>query len=368
MNIDAGIVHHLLLSIDEGLQMAKRTYSTVEALLAEYEDLRPALRFDGSTVEDWTLWRRKMRHALLDVLGVDYSDRRLRTPLEPEVVAEADVSHSIRRKVIFQADANATIIAYLYIPKDAEEPRPVVVALNGHGRGAKDVIGEDDGDPHYAGHIRDDNYNYADQAAARGFVVLAPEQRGWGERREPREIEAQNPEVSSCQVASLSAMLFGKTLVALRAFDVSRCIDYLSLVPEADVARVGCMGLSGGGTVTTYASAVDERIKAACISGFFCTYRGSILAMDHCICNYQPGILRYGEQDDVTGLIAPRPLLIEAGRDDPIFPLEHVQKAYAHLQRIYAAAGAPDALDIDIFEGGHRFSGRKTFDFFARFL
>jgi dienelactone hydrolase len=348
--------------------MAKRTYSTVDALLAEYEDLRPALRFDGSTREDWRIWRRKMRRALLDVLGVDYSDRRLTTPLEPQVIGETDVGHSIRRKVIFQADAYAAIIAYLYLPKGADGPRPVVVALNGHGRGAKDVIGEDDGDPHYARHIRDDNYNYADQAAAHGFVVLAPEQRGWGERRERREIEAGNPEVSSCQVASLTAMLFGKTLVALRAFDVCRCIDYLSTVPEADVSRVGCMGLSGGGTVTTYAAAVDKRIRAACISGFFCTFRGSIMAMDHCICNYQPKILRYGEQDDVTGLIAPRALLIEAGRDDPIFPLEHVQKAYAHLQRIYAAAGAPQALDIDVFEGGHRFSGRKTFDFFRSHL
>jgi hypothetical protein len=70
----------------------------------------------------------------------------------------------------------------------------------------------------------------------------------------------------------------------------------------------------------------------------------------------------------VTGLIAPRALLVEAGIDDGVFPVEEVKKAYLDLRGIYAAADSSDKLDIDIFEGGHMFSGKKTFDFFGKQL
>jgi len=69
-----------------------------------------------------------------------------------------------------------------------------------------------------------------------------------------------------------------------------------------------------------YAAAVEERIKVAVISGYLNTFKDSIMAMKHCECNYLPGILKYGEMYDICSLIAPRPLLIESGKNDPIFP------------------------------------------------
>jgi fermentation-respiration switch protein FrsA (DUF1100 family) len=88
----------------------------------------------------------------------------------------------------------------------------------------------------------------------------------------------------------------------------------------------------------------------------------------HCDCNYVPGILPYAEMADLAALIAPRPLLIEAGTDDPIFPVDEVRIASEQVARVYRLLGAPDLFDQDIFEGGHRFSGNKTFDWFARWL
>ena len=338
-------------------------------MMAEYEDIKPALRFAGNTMEYWQAWRHKMRHALLEVMGMDYSpEKRLATAFEAEVEEEVDLGHSIRRRIVFQSDPYLSLITYVFIPKDRKEPGPAVVALHGHGRGVQDVLGNDEGDQRIIDHIRGANYTYPEQMAQHGFVVIAPEQRGWGETREPGDVKSGDIWRSSCDYDSAIAYLFGKTIVAERVYDVFRCIDYLSTMPEVDANRVGCMGLSGGGTVTTYASALDERIKAACISCAFSTFRGSIIATHHCLCNYQPGILKYGEQADVTGLIAPRAVLIEAGEKDGVFPVDAVRTAYTQLQEIYAAAGAEDKLEIDIFDGGHMFSGKKTFDFFARQL
>jgi hypothetical protein len=68
------------------------------------------------------------------------------------------------------------------------------------------------------------------------------------------------------------------------------------------------------------------------------------------------------------GLIAPRPLLLELGTQDGTSPELYAAAAYRSIRRAYALAAAEDRLDIDVFAGGHRFSGRKAFPFLDRWL
>ncbi len=83
---------------------------------------------------------------------------------------------------------------------------------------------------------------------------------------------------------------------------------------------------------TFFSTCLDERIRACAISGYFSTFRNSILAMSHCACNFVPGLAEFGEMYDLACLIAPRPVFIESGNYDPIFrsrPLNQVSKNYA---------------------------------------
>ena len=75
----------------------------------------------------------------------------------------------------------------------------------------------------------------------------------------------------------------------------------------------------------------------------------------HCSDNYVPGILKYAEMADVLGLAAPKPLIVVAGRDDRIFPVAGVKKAFRDLQRIFQAAGAEKHCHLVIGKAGHRF-------------
>jgi hypothetical protein len=68
------------------------------------------------------------------------------------------------------------------------------------------------------------------------------------------------------------------------------------------------------------------------------------------------------------GSSPPRPLLIENGAADPIFPIAAAGAAYSDLQRSYDLLGVPDHLERDVFDGGHRFSGRRAFDWLRRWL
>jgi pimeloyl-ACP methyl ester carboxylesterase len=68
-----------------------------------------------------------------------------------------------------------------------------------------------------------------------------------------------------------------------------------------------------------------------------------------------PGILKAADMADVLGLFAPRPVVVVAGRDDSIFPIDGVRSAFEQLRHIYVAAGAEEACQLVVGEGGHRF-------------
>ncbi len=115
------------------------------------------------------------------------------------------------------------------------------------------------------------------------------------------------------------------------------------------------MGNSGGGTITWYAAAIEPRIAALMPSCSICPYAESIGSIDHCADNYLPGALRFFDMPDLAGLLAPRPCVVVAGREDPIFPFAAIEQGFSRIAAIYAAAGAPAACRLAAGAGGHRF-------------
>jgi hypothetical protein len=144
--------------------------------------------------------------------------------------------------------------------------------------------------------------------------------------------------------------------------------DWIAERPELDARRVGCMGISGGGTCTQFAAALDTRIKAAFVSGYLNTYRDSIMSIGHCMDNYVPGILNWAESYDVAGLIAPRFLFSEGGDRDPIFPVAATRESFARVKRVYEVMGVPDRAGQEIFSGEHEFWGKEGLAFMGRAL
>jgi predicted esterase len=74
------------------------------------------------------------------------------------------------------------------------------------------------------------------------------------------------------------------------------------------------------------------------------------------------------ELPELMGLIAPRPLFLESGDEDPIFPADGFNKAVRELQSIYGREGVQDRLAFDLFPGAHEISGRKSFDWLKQAL
>lgn len=352
---------------------AGRDYTSVAALWARYERTERSHAFRARTREEWLDWRETWQASLLDLLG---GLPKRTVPLDPEVLWARDEDDYRLEKVSFRSEPGQFVPCYVLIPRAVEPPYRPVIALHGHGTGgAAHILGlilDEATRAAELAHIESMNYDYARQLARHGFLVFAPELRGFGERMEPwpalREDHHDPLWQSSCVALSFNALLQGKTAIGLRVWDVMRTIDYIYSRPEPLNSGLGCLGLSGGGTITLFSAALDPRITAAVVSGSFNTFRDSIMAILHCACNYVPCLVEHAEMADIAGLIAPRPLLIESGVADPIFPITAARAAHADLRRIYAVAGVPERLVMDAHPGGHQFSGRLAFEWLDRWL
>jgi hypothetical protein len=104
------------------------------------------------------------------------------------------------------------------------------------------------------------------------------------------------------------------------------------------------------------------------VSGYLNTFRDSILSLSHCMDNYVPGILNWCEMYDVAGLIAPRPLFIESGDKDNIFPIEASRESYKRVKRVYESMNAGEAVAQEVFEGEHSFHGKLGIPFLKKAL
>ena len=311
--------------------------------------------------EDFSKWQEKAKAQLVDLLG----DQPQAVPLNVRVEWKEERDSYQEIRFLFTAEEGADVPCHLLLPKQGEGPYPVVICLQGHSTGMHISLGN----PKYPGDEKSiaGDRDFAVQAVKQGYAALALEQRCFGERKDQRPEKVKG--VTSrhrCHHGSVTALLLGRTMIGERVWDVSRAIDALGEFPQVDLQRIGCMGNSGGGTITFYAACMDERIKIAMPSCSFCTYRDSIGAVDHCVDNYLPRVLKYFEMGDLAGLIAPRSLVVVAGAQDPIFPIKGVEEAFATAEALYNAAGVGAKLKLVVGSEGHRFYAPEAWPVFRQ--
>jgi len=323
------------------------------------DGLAPRTRFAAQTPAQVIQWQTRMRKELAGRLG--FLDQAVVAP-EPVIEQEVDRGSYVRRRVVTRTTPHTRMPMYVLIPKAGRRPLACVLALHGHGYGVKDIVGlwEDGGE-----RLEPDGYHkdFGCELAKHGFLVVAPEISCFGERQVQYDPASLSPKPSTCHHIATFAMMLGGSAMGLRVWDGMRALDYLATLPEADMTRIGAMGISGGGMHTFYSTALDQRIKACVISGYFCDFRHSILAMHHCTCNFVPGLLQLGELSDLAALLAPRPCLVENGSRDEIFPIQHVKPTVEKARRAWEIFGAASDLETDYFEGRHRISGRRAYAF-----
>jgi len=277
-----------------------------------------------------------VRAKILELLGglPDYNG-----PLNARVTGRIERTHYSIEKVIFESMPEFYVTADLYLPKEGGK-HPGVLMPMGHWEQGKLAA-----------------QPMAANLAMKGFVVLAYDPVGQGERQQAydRRIEASLAGGSTDQhfQAGAQSILAGENFARYRIWDAKRALDYLLSRPEVESEKIGCTGCSGGGTLTTYISALDPRIKVAAPACYINSWRQLFAGPTGDSEQSFPFFLSSGlDVADYIELFAPKPWLINSTIGD-FFPIEGARHAYQEALDWYRIYNAEDNIRWAVGPGPH---------------
>jgi dienelactone hydrolase len=282
------------------------------------------------------------------LLGSFTSPQRWSTTCEESL----DFDDHRREALLLTAPGCRPLPLYVLTPRgDSTVKRPGIVALHGHGPFGNDPVVGIATTAEHRKSIADANYDYGLQLVRRGYVVAAPCFTPFGRRLgDLSGYEGQDP----CAVTFLRMQALGRVLMAENLHDALWSLALLARHERVDPDRLGCVGLSYGGRMTMLAVALvmQERIAA------------------HYSCGAQiiPGLLEYGDVPEIASLIAPRPCLWEVGSRDPLMARAWIEPALQRIRRAYHSLGAAHNLEVDFFDGEHRWNGARAYPFLEGIL
>lgn len=325
-------------------------------------------RLLAETKEEYLLWKNEVRDILKDLIGFDKMETCDLTPKLIEKITLAD--NMIREKVIIQVEPEVWMPFFILIPEHIKDGEvQCFIAPPGHSGGGKYSIAGCYDIPAIADKIAFYNYDYGMQLAKLGYVVLCPDTRGFGERREAA-LHNDSEEAfltSTCFQLAHMAEPLGQTVIGMCTWDLTRLIDYIQERKEWNSNKIGCLGFSGGGMQTLWLSALDDRVGVAVISGYMYGYKDSLLKLNgNCSCNYIPHLWEYVDMGDIGALIAPRVLMIQSCKEDSLNGergLVNATEQVSIIRKAYQLFGEENQLFHDICEGGHCWHGEALAGF-----
>ena len=310
-----------------------------ESLLAECARAFDARRKEIDAIktpEDVAKRQKALRAKFIDALG-GFPEK---TPLNGRVVGTLPRDGYRVERVVYESRPGHYVTAALYLP-EGKGPFPGVIMPMGHSENGKAA-------------------DYAQRGsillAKNGIACLNYDPIGQGERKQLLDAggKAAMKSTSEHTAVGTGALLVGWCTATFRIWDGIRSLDYLASRPEIDPKRLGCTGCSGGGTLTSYLMALDDRILAAAPSCYLTSLErlfGTIGPQD--AEQNIPGQVAFGmEHADYVTMRAPRPTLLLTGTRD-FFDIQGSWTTFREAKRTYAILGRAEAVDLAEFDMPH---------------
>jgi hypothetical protein len=260
------------------------------------------------------------------------------TPLKARVVGSGQGRGYRYENILFESHPGWEVNATIFLPADLPPPYPPIIMSVGHSAKTRP------------------SYQLPCQYFARaGFSALTYDPPGMAGEKQPGNDHFAD---------GVRCHLTGDTSSRYFVGDALRAVDYLLTRPDMDSRHgVAATGVSGGGHTSIFAALLDDRITVIAPSCCYAPQAGLVLERSYSSCpeTLMPGRLRDGLDDfDLCCALAPRPLLLMAGREDEIFDIAETARDADRIATHYAAGGAADRFRFLADEGGHAYSLRQA--------
>ncbi len=299
-------------------------------------DMKPLrqLRYTSRPAAAASAWQYELRNRLFHLLQcADLVAGPELLPLQAREISAESVDGYVAKDIEIDSTPGRRIRVRVTIPVGVRGPCPAVVCIHGHGGTRASTY---DQASIYKG--------FATELATRGYVTIAAD-------------------IGQHQVGES-----GRTLMGERLWDLLRCVDLLTTLPEVDARRLGCAGLSLGGEMAMWLGAMDVRMQATVSSGFLTCM--DQMERHHCLCWKLEGLRDLVDFADLYALTAPRALLCQNGEQEPPtqFTPALARAALAEILPAYADLGKPDAVSLVVHSGAHEVDLPSLLEFFGKTL
>ncbi len=309
------------------------------------------------TKEDWLVRQAVVRKKLSEVIG-PFPDH---TPLNAQITGTLDRGDYRIELLLYESSPGYYVDGAIYIPKDLEEKAPAVFYACGHSvEGFKVGIYQ---------HI-------IINLVKKGFIVLTIDPMGQGERYQYWDSKAKKLKFPipdhEHSYAGAQCMISGYSTGRHFLWDMIRGVDYLITRNEVDPARIGVTGRSGGGNLSAYLGAVDDRIAAAApecyITGYEYIYKS---IGPQCAEQNLYGMIGAGlDHADFIEVRAPKPTMI-IGTTRDFFSMQGTRESYKEAKSMYEAFGAGELLTLVTDDTVHKSTKNNReamYAFFQKYL
>jgi dienelactone hydrolase len=196
--------------------------------------------------------------------------------------------------------------------------------------------------------------------ARNGLAVLCYDPIGQGERLQlldDQKKPAIKGSTSEHTLIGVGALLVGQSTAGYRIWDGIRSIDYLVSRPEIDPSKIGCTGNSGGGTLTAYLMAIDDRIVCAAPSCYITSLERLFATIGPQDAEQNiPGQVAFGmEHVDYLTMRAPRPTLMCIASQD-YFDQQGSWATFREASVLFGKLGHGERVALFEFDDKHGFS------------
>ncbi|MGI6138155.1 MAG: alpha/beta hydrolase family protein [Candidatus Hydrogenedentales bacterium] len=311
--------------------LTEEILTALESRKARYEELK--------TPEEVYAYQKELKAFFVDQLG-GFPER---VPLNAQTLDSGETEWFRYEKIIFESRPNFFVTGLLYLPKDIG-PWPGVIVPCGHS---------------IEGKASDPYQRISMLLAASGMAALCYDPVGQGERYTYLKEDGSNEFGSTLEhtLIGVGAILTGTNTAGYRVWDGMRAIDYLQSRSDIIADRIGCTGNSGGGTLTSYLMALDERIVCAAPSCYLTTFEKLVTTIgpqdaEQNIFGQIAGGLDHA---DYVHLRAPKPTLICAATQD-FFDINGTWQTFREAKRIYSRLGFSERVDLIENDDTHGFA------------
>ena len=306
-------------------------FAALDKRKADYEKVK--------TPEQIAAWQQQRRDFFVRQLG----GFPKRTPLNAKVTGTLDGGDYTVEKVIFESEPKHHVTGLLYLPKGTP-PFPGVLVPCGHSANGKGA----------------ETYQRISILLAKnGLAAFCYDPIGQGERAQVLKPDGKAALSSTTEhtLVGIGAILVGRNAATYRIWDGMRGIDYLNSRKEIDPKRIGCTGNSGGGTLTSYLMALDDRIVAAAPSCYLTSFHKLLERIGGQDGEQNIfGQIAFGmEHGDYVIMRAPKPTLMCVATRD-MFDIAGSWDSFREAKRIYGRLGFDNHMDLVEADEPHGFS------------